>query len=198
MRAASAEDGAPSIGDKSSLSPGPPTSKDGALASDVIALRKALLRAPEVQGRLDQLAVLRPVGIPSERTEALAALRYWQEIELLAGDLDGCWSGGDLDALTERWLTRRAELIEGSGVGVGFAAGRGGRGRQKSPGTVELAARSLALRAHRPPDGGRQLSASEADERVADEINSGKPLDLPWTPRSTVAGCRKDLRDRLT
>jgi hypothetical protein len=86
------------------LATGPPTRKDGARADDKIALRKLLLRAPEVRARFDQLASLMPAGHVSTWPRH-AGRKCYDQLERTERDLDYAWTLGELERLAKRWAT---------------------------------------------------------------------------------------------
>jgi hypothetical protein len=154
--------------------PKPPTPKDGALADNQLLLRKLLLHAPEVQGRFRDLHGL------AAFTDAKGGLHYWEEVSRLVRDLDGTWSGAEINAFAADWPAQATRIAEGwPRVGFGFSAGRPGRGKRRLEPVVRLAADSIALRA-----GG--LGAFAADCVVA---------EAEGTTPTTITGYRKHLRD---
>lgn len=161
-----------------------PTRKDDALTSDVMALRRALLSAPEVQAEFKHLANLRS-DVPGDNR---AGQIYWARVELLNDALDGSWAPAEIDLIASRWNTPAAAQRRQAGLppvaaSLAYNAGRtSARGRRMTQETIGLAARSLVLRFS-------GLTASQADEQVAAEAFITDP--------STIAGYRKRLRDRL-
>ena len=116
--------------------PGPPTAKDGYLASDEITLRKLLLQAPEVRAWFDELDAVRPRDHASMWSPR-AALRYHAALDRAEHALDYAWSQDELDRIVARWSLRghygaewadlpyRDQVADGLGlVGVGYMAGR--------------------------------------------------------------------------
>jgi hypothetical protein len=169
-----------------------PSPKDAAVADDVLTHRRRLLAAPQVNVRFRQLAQLRPDG-PLHSWEPRQGLAYFLAVDRLKVDLDRAWCAAEIDAIAQKWATYSQELAEGlATVGLGLSCGRDGYGRREKETTIARAARSTALRA-----GG--VSASEADQRVADEVNRGRKMsgEPGWMTPSTIAGYRKRLRDRL-
>ena len=179
------------------VAPGPPTTKDGGLAADVIGLRTLLLQAPEVRARLDDLDGLRPIG-HSTKWVPREGLKYHVELGRGERDLDYAWTQAELDAIIARWsqpgdygsewldLPYRDQTRDGTAlVGVGFMAGRPdaatGRPSRMVPAVIEMVARSIALHA-------AGHSWARADETAADEYCAKK---------DAVAVYRKRLRDRL-
>jgi hypothetical protein len=156
--------------------PGPPTVKDGALASDVIHARAMLINMPATRGALDDVVAGRVEARQlAARTFGLFTVAYvdylaahWNEI---SPRLDDC----------EDWALVYA--------GVGLSCGRFSQGpHHVDPGTIDIAVRAIAYQV-----GG--LRPAEADRRVAAELNPGLPMKYRTEP-ATVRAYRKRIRDR--
>jgi hypothetical protein len=171
-------------------SAGPPTTKDGVLASDVITARRLLITTREMRAAMDHVVAQRPTEEHPSRWRPGAGLNYWLAIGRLSEAVDGLFSPLDLDNYAGRREELARQIDEGIvPVGVGFTCGREGRGRPMTGGPLELAIRSLALRIE-------GLPPAKADELTADEANRSRPVNY-WVSPSSVAVYRKRLRDRL-
>lgn len=156
-----------------------PTSVDDARVADLTHYRAALLNSQEVKQRLRSLAAAR------DANDNQAWLLYWTAVGELARDLDYTFTEPEIDEIARKWTP---DEVDGLGrpwphIGIGFVAGRTGRGRAMKASTVDLAARSTALRA-----GG--LPPTAADSQAVDEL---LPLAIP----QVAAKYRQRLRDRL-
>jgi hypothetical protein len=163
-----------------------PTAKDNALAGDLFALRYALIREPTVQRRLRELLYFRLIELPGPVPEwnAAAALRYYAEIGRLSTELDGAFGDAELVDLTGDYTKLESTLKGDRGLSLGTYIGHDGRGRRMADETIELVARSLALRA-----GG--LGVTQADELVGQQAAPSLPR-----PAQDIAVYRKRVRDR--
>lgn len=126
-----------------------PSGKDRVRYEQRAAVRLELLRQPEVQRRLAELREQTGRG----------------GVEQLAEDLEHAVSTDELVRLVYP-TARRVPFLNS---GQQRVVGRPGRGRTRERRTIELVARSLALRA----DG---WSPTQADQRAADEHNAGLKL----------------------
>ena len=178
--------------------PGPPTTKDSDLAGDELALRRWLLRAPEVRMRLDELDGLRPTGHVSTWAPR-AGRKFYHELERAERDLDYAWTQAELEAIVARWSAPghfgvgwadrpyRDQTRDGIAiVGIGLAAGRPdpatGRRSRMVPVVIEMVASAIAHHA-------AGHSWARAHEAAADEYCAQK---------DAIAVYRKRLRDRLS
>jgi hypothetical protein len=182
----------------------------------VLFARNTLLEQPEFQERLADATVLgRRVTTAREAGDEWGwrfwGQIYWEALAEWARDLDGLYSGAELDALISRQpepkVIRRAT--------VATMAGRSGRGKTLDTQVIRAAVRSLALRpearkqlndersrsyryrrgAFRPQVGhehspmGHDRGVTRADELVAAEI-SEHGRTAKWVGR-----CREKLRE---
>jgi hypothetical protein len=155
----------------------PSTSKDDAVAVDVITARHALLCAPEMNSALKPLAEMPP------------GLEYWLSLQRLASDIEQLFSAADLHDYAREWDAVKARLDDGWIPPIGVTCGQPGRGRRMTDRPIKLAVRSIALRV-------AGLGVAAADEQVADEQNAERPF-ADWMSRQSVAVYRKRLRERL-
>jgi hypothetical protein len=188
MIEASRRNGPGSITDKPHV--GPPTAKDGMLASDVIVARQTLMAASEMLAAMDRVVALRPTTGAASRWTPGAGLHYWLAVGQLSAATDGLFTQADLDNYARDWTTFRSLAADGIALcGVGFTAGRTGRARGRTADQMELAVRSVAFRI-------AGASPSAADGMAADAYNADRPPGY-WKSPSSVGVYRKRLRDRL-
>ena len=192
----------------------------------VLFARNTLLEQPEFQERLADATVLgRRVTTAREAGDEWGwrfwGQIYWEALAEWARDLDGLYSGAELDALISRQpepkVIRRAT--------VATMAGRSGRGKTLDTQVIRAAVRSLALRpearkqlndersrsyryrrgAFRPQVGhehspmGHDRGVTRADELVAAEISEhGRTATVSYTHLSVQLQdrAREDLGDR--
>lgn len=197
-----------------------PTPRDDVAVSARQALRKRLLRLPEVRERFAQLYRLwpkayvlaggrerpwPPKAIPPPPGMKMTAgvdlpsqgmLEYHEDVERLESDLDCAFGQVEIDELSRNWPEYLEKLDAGTAtLGIGFDCGRAGKGYPRNRGPKAgkrdtIELAALSIALH--ADG---VPWARADQEVADMLSFRERGTAGHVLGSTIAGYRKRLRD---